>query len=123
MLIENQLSSLDQSLKLKALGVDQTSLFYWQKAKSTVHKESIMYCWTSNAVCSAFTLAELGEMVDDEEFWLVECRAEQSRASATADHLIWLLENSNIDLDGVNKRLTTPNYPPPMFEPTNWEKR
>lgn len=63
MLIENQLPTLDQSIKLKELGVDQTSLFYWQKAKSPVHKESVMFGWTSNAVCSAFTVSELGSML------------------------------------------------------------
>lgn len=121
MLIENQLSTLEQSLKLKALGVDQTSLFYWQKAKSSVHKESIMYGWTSDALCSAYTLAELGEMLND-DFWFVKWSYVQSRASAAADQLILLLEKG-INLNGVNKRLTAPNYPPRIFEPTNWEKK
>jgi hypothetical protein len=65
MKIEAQVTSLELSMILKELGVKQKSLFYWYTSESGVaHLENKpsnnKELWDS---CSAFTIAELGEML------------------------------------------------------------
>lgn len=76
MQLENQVSSLELSKKLKELGVKQKSLFYWHKSWNPMKKKEndpyIMYanCGSETYIVigdelniSAFTVAELGEML------------------------------------------------------------
>jgi len=66
-----QLTSLEESKRLKELGVPQESLFYWRVGKRTNESiirflndkkpgngDALYFDW-----CSAFTVAELGEML------------------------------------------------------------
>lgn len=57
-----QLTPLNTAIQLKKLGADQKSLFYWNQAKDGPHKEMPGFGWTSNAIASAYTVAELGVM-------------------------------------------------------------
>ena len=63
MKLENQVCSLELSQKLLTLGVKQESYFSWLKLQGHHH------VWPSSqtncADCSAFTVAELGEMLPD----------------------------------------------------------
>lgn len=64
MKLEDQVTSLELSKKLKSLNVKQESLYYWWR------KQLENYAWmrsmgyhTDSKACSAFTVAELGEML------------------------------------------------------------
>lgn len=108
MTIEQQVTNLELSKKLKALGVKQKSLWYWTD-KGLKRCEA----WDKDderILCSAFTVAELGEMlpagshsrrfkyksvmwnciVPYEDFEHGE--AGDSEANARAKALIWLIE-------------------------------
>ena len=75
MKLESQVISLEIAKKLKELGVKQESHFYWSKAfdindyftgDEPVVEELrwLEYCEMEKAkICSAFTVAELGEML------------------------------------------------------------
>lgn len=70
MYLENQVCSLDLSKRLKELGVKQDSLFCWMElgCKECGLKNEIVYVYKvtgdkPNNVYSAFTVAELGEML------------------------------------------------------------
>lgn len=74
MKLENQVTNLELSKKLKKLGVKQDSLFYWvlSKAPKLLHNNwLIVYNDCSDDILlrndkiSAFTVAELGEMLPD----------------------------------------------------------
>lgn len=123
MKLENQVTSLELSKKLKELGVKQESLFYWVHCEvvspvgdyaletkvlmdNFIHKED-------KIIASAFTVAELGEMLPHNsrtgvtmglwECWLdydsqgkgYEQQAE-TEANARAKMLIYLIENNLI---------------------------
>jgi hypothetical protein len=68
--LEKQVCSLDLAKRLKELGVKQESLFYWEGLQVDVEKMR----WRINkanknhnsAKYSAFTIAELGEMLPDQ---------------------------------------------------------
>lgn len=72
MRLEDQVCSLELAKKLKSLGVKQESLFYWCNDGEIDHWY-LAYCEKgvspdaikNNWVYSAFTLAELGEMLPD----------------------------------------------------------
>lgn len=74
MKLENQVISLDLAKRLKELGVKQGSFWYWCKiAILTGHQESVSHEWQLLArggqgleYSSAFTVAELGEMLPEE---------------------------------------------------------
>ena len=105
MTIENQVTNLELSRKLKELGVRQESLWYWQKQKSWfIHR----YKPNREEVFSAFTVAELGEIwkrknideplphigVDGWYSYLGENEVkEKTEANARGKILIYLLEN------------------------------
>ena len=121
MKLENQLTSLELSKKLKELGVKQESLFYWQgylhsnKKIELVNQENLDINYD---YCSAFTVAELGEMLPINSIrevktpnnkWLIswcgeisedgltskwERFTEDTEANARAKMLIYLLENN-----------------------------
>lgn len=70
MKLENQVTSLELSKKLKELGVKQESLFYYQGSKDEIQKEKgysldfkMPYQSQEVVNISAFTVAELGEML------------------------------------------------------------
>lgn len=61
--LENQLTSLDLSRKLKELGVKQESLFCWTTENDLEFLPSEI---RNNSVCiAAFSVAELGEMLPE----------------------------------------------------------
>lgn len=74
--LENQVVSLELAKKLKELGVEQESLFYWKEFRAFRDGEEIepnYYLKTKEEVFdsghnyfSAFTVAELGEMLPSE---------------------------------------------------------
>lgn len=65
MKLENQVCSLELSKKLKELGVKQLSVFYWniEENKVLFYPEKKLINLLYNI--SAFTVAELGEMLPD----------------------------------------------------------
>lgn len=120
MTLEQQVCSLELAQKLKELGVRQESLFYWQEYMET--KISCVFGrhrYFNGTESSAFTVAELGEMLPtevlgeltdmlptrtisggfrvnlDDEGMLY---AGKSEADARAKMLIYLLENKLITL-------------------------
>lgn len=77
MKLENQVTNLELSKKLKGLGVKQESLFYWMFSAFSKPERQIIYYedkvqlekdFVSNRydLTSAFTVAELGEMLPEE---------------------------------------------------------
>ena len=64
MRLENQVCSLELSKKLKELGVKQESEFWWCEHQDTFYIEhKSKHCNQSIGGISAFTVAELGEML------------------------------------------------------------
>lgn len=130
---EDQVTSPEPSKKLKELGVKQESLFYWVGTNDKNHKlkytDDVEYKGEGWFVYSAFTVAELGEMLDgvhvkwfphdniqDQflvlEFYLNEIRLVNNKtgkiqhraiaateANARAQMLVYLIENKLINLD------------------------
>jgi hypothetical protein len=121
MKLENQVCSLELSKKLKELGVKQESLFWWFCDGSQAHR--IIYGntdvpMTKYTLHSAFTVAELGELLplfvdtskNDKGEYYTETIAsvlgwkddqvffEKTEAGARAKMLIYLLENKLITL-------------------------
>ena len=69
MKLKNQVCNLELAQKLKSLGVKQKSIFHWHDDGSTdkpyisfEYRGSVDSIW-----CSAFTVAELGEMLPERE--------------------------------------------------------
>lgn len=124
MKLEDQVTNLELSKKLKKLGVKQESMFYWSKPISdngqpnggyfVNWKESPDFCDDDShdhKLVSAFTVAELGEMLPEFIYshrenagWYCEIRSEVNRkqdigffdteANARAKLLIYLIENN-----------------------------
>ena len=63
MKLENQVVSLELSKKLKELGVRQESLWWWEKNKSHPMTDGYVVIVSLKDCSSAFTVAELGEML------------------------------------------------------------
>lgn len=115
MRLDDQVCSLKLAKKLKELGVEQDSLFYWQKYK---HGWTIQPVWLSqhskaSATTSAFTVAELGELLEDhdgrlphylpfEKKWAHDRYpthdVAETEADARAKMLIYLLEKGPLAL-------------------------
>lgn len=110
MKLEDQVCSLELAKRLKELGVAQYSFFYWIKRKLKKHRPFVS-CLVGDhhiEIASAFTVAELGEMLPH-GFWSsksadgYDCGFEQdleqyvetkkTEADARAKMLIYLLEN------------------------------
>lgn len=132
--LEQQVVSLEYAEKLKELGVGQQSLFYWfytdaplkdgsrweLKSAKTLHDSDFEL---GDDWCSAFTVAELGEMFDRElkihsgktvyglelyycsfmessleEYWnKTHCFGGDTEANARAKMLVHLIENNLYD--------------------------
>lgn len=120
--LEQQVSNLELSQKLKELGVKQESLFVW-------YDEDDRPAWRgafkrTNEI-AAFTVSELTELLgnrgirkiswhtnDDKPFWEIQSRQlyreDKSRfrkstkgnplQNALAEHFIWLIENNHVDV-------------------------
>lgn len=68
MKLEQQCCSLQQAKRLKELGVKQKSLFYWHERHQRPQfgeriTDGVMVCNDKQNAYSAFTVAELGEML------------------------------------------------------------
>lgn len=139
MKLEQQVTSIQISKKLEELGVKQESLFYWIKdnryrldntdfelsfgtpkgAYSNDKKKIESENWLDGEIFSAFTVAELGEMLQewknlrldstkDSNGWSI-AKNETDRiyadteADARGKMLIYLLEHNLIKNDKLNK--------------------
>ncbi len=121
MKLEDQVVSLELAKKLKALNVKQESLWFWGRrgnAPARIYSEPMYETepgeWHEyQDVCSAFTVAELGEMwieleIDeplphigvDGWYWYKGEREMKARTEADARGamLVYLLENKLITL-------------------------
>ena len=126
MKLENQVCGLDLAKRLKELGVKQESLFWWVDAYENykITSEAYNEDWvvrsekngfsniSDDKKCSAFTVAELGEMLPENVCWRDyrkgygkwgfnwgDFRAEaDTEANARAKMLVYLLENKLIKL-------------------------
>ena len=121
--LEQQVTSLEPSKKLEQLGVKQESLWYWRKRSRYSKKYDICDCdgefckHEFSGEVSAFTVAELGEMLpmkyvthkssDESDGWYYAEQEDEFRlrrylgeeyteANARAKMLIYLLENNLI---------------------------
>jgi len=114
MKLEQQVTNLELSKKLKELGVEQESLFYWMTGHNNpVEKPQFGFqeMLDKDLICSAFTVAELGEELKNwllynfysmpnicDEGWEVDSRLVENlladtEANARAKMLIYLKEN------------------------------
>ena len=113
MKLEDQVCSLDLAKRLKELGVKQESLFHWGCDGSgfSYLEPSNESVWPKKWLYSAFTVAELGEMLNSFEIrsgryndqnctCFSEDRSfhEPTEANARAKCLIYLLEKKFIKL-------------------------
>lgn len=121
MKLENQVVSLELARKLKELGVKQESLFVMYNFGKDGHYEigqwnesaPHSYVYPNSEIISAFTVAELGEMLPD-EYFAHQCKTlgghtridfgdeqmvnSNTEADARAKMLIYLLENNLLTL-------------------------
>ena len=127
MKIEMQVCSLEQSIKLKKLSIKQDSHFFWvdRKEKSKlVYAKSVEFL-NSLPIYSAFTVAELGIMLDSETYtqrtgsedskyanweWINDGNETGSglfgyEVFARADMLINCLESGSLSAETCNNRL------------------
>ena len=121
MKLEQQVVSLELAKQLKELGVKQDSLFYWSKQVDQIHwglEHAKYFAVDKRQDVSAFTVAELGEMLPNQSmdltvklykgndaYW-AECHkwgkknhligGEETEAAARAKMLIWLIEEGYI---------------------------
>jgi hypothetical protein len=119
MTLQDQVTSLELSKRLKELGVKQDSLFYHVRISDTPdgRQDWLLRSSKWGDACieeySAFTVAELGEMLPSrytiihinpnrEQRWDLSYKQnywlDKSEAEARAKMLIYLLENKLIDL-------------------------
>lgn len=125
--LQKQVCSLELAKKLKELGVKQESLFYWVKENRLVYKTQTGFYLENgagfsndlfneleiyNATFSAFTVAELGEMLPSamtltrktvENSWRYpslngDSLYEKTEADARAKMLIYLIKNNFITI-------------------------
>lgn len=118
MKLESQVVSLDIAKKLKELGVKQESCFAWVDHTIDGTSESLMLLFIGGKnykkMFSAFTVAELGEMLQEEESelptylsstgeWVAVYETTliggaTTEADARGKMLIYLIENNLISL-------------------------
>lgn len=118
MKIENQVCTLEQAKRLKELGVAQDSLFYhWLDYDGYKHACVRMEKWNNGRQpdCSAFTVAELGVMLqgcesytrksDRNDYWYIyldKYEHFKTEAETRAALLIYRLERGAITAAEVN---------------------
>lgn len=61
--LQKQVCSLELSKRLRELGFNQESLFYWNEDMETIHFYESMNKKDVGYYCSAYTLTELGEEI------------------------------------------------------------
>jgi hypothetical protein len=127
MKLENQVCNLEQAARLKELGVKQDSHFFWvnRKEKSKLVYAKNIECLETLPICSAFTISELGQMLDSETGtqrngsedsgyanWEWVDNSNQlgmgmfaTEVEARADMLITLLQKNLIQVETCNERL------------------
>ena len=124
MKLEQQVCSLESAKRLKELGVRQESIFVWEIVGGNANLIPEHYASPHNILeikrYSAFTVAELGEMLPHEMsiphkahdgFWQYDeaiyslkgdsyspCFVENTEAAARAKMLIYLLENKLMEV-------------------------
>lgn len=126
MRLENQVCTLEQAKKLKALGIEQKATFYYYNNELNLLRTYSDHGYLVVNSVAAFTVAELGLILPDQfsswkyqssdgERW--DCAAEENRyyshlieyckteAEARAAMLIYLLENDHITSETVNSLL------------------
>ena len=111
MKLENQVTIKKTSQRLRELGVKQASIFYWDNKKNKLVYRSLEEPWTLEDISSAFTVAELGEMLPekcttikllDGKKWICAMKENtihftaRNEVGARAKMLIYLLENKLI---------------------------
>lgn len=129
--LKDQVCSLELAKRLKELGVKKNSLFYWDSHCIEELKTQGNYGITSDGEYSAFTVAELGEMlpviifekniknklimrkVNSNTQYVYEVKyiginqsnifLEATEADARAKMLIYLLENNYIKVEDINE--------------------
>lgn len=114
-MIENHVTSLELSKKLKEAGVKQESCFYYANKKGKIVASSYKETHSQLGFVSAFLASELGEMVKDHMSDIRPCNAgwevfrhigqnekeylvEKNMSNAMAKMLLYLLENNLIPL-------------------------
>jgi hypothetical protein len=127
MKIENQVCTLEQAKKLKELGVTAEPLFWYVIDIDPITPLDIIQKWQHSNFdqCekySAFTVAELGVMIDwnhvsqsgpykeDQHFYCfthLQDYSDKNEAIVRADMLIYLLENHLTTPEEVNQRLNS----------------
>lgn len=133
--LKKQVCSLELAKELKELGVEQESLWYWCYHQAINFSESDQYwevessCigYIKEECCSAFTVAELGELLPDGcEVWCeygkdwyvssgetpepLHCIKADTEANAKAKLLIWYLTEGAND-DNVKTDITECDMP------------
>jgi hypothetical protein len=106
MKLENQVTNLELSKRLKELGVKQESLFYWKEYDG---RWWLDYCgkpWDEfkDRWASAFTVAELGEIIGAETLSIDFVQDDITEADASAEVLIHLIENNILNFEQIIKK-------------------
>lgn len=124
--LESQVCALEYVKRLEELGVKQESLFYWCNVNNWEYKSVLRYCpqaidrelALSGYAVSAFTVAELGEMLPDNCYTQKDCATlpvewichriidenqediwiGDTEANARVKMLIYLIENKLINI-------------------------
>lgn len=118
MKLKDQVCSLELAKRLKELGIKQISLCYWWQHDNDCWDLTVsVYPTSTNNYISAFTVAELGEMLPHmintykgNREWKWECSynsgndyhsksGAETEADARAKMLIYLLENKLIEIN------------------------
>lgn len=101
--LNQQVCSLESAKCLKELGVKQESLFYWHETARLDGINNINQSKINSKYCySAFTVAELGEMLRECpqlnwcDLYTGDLIFQPTEAEARAKMLIYLLENKLI---------------------------
>ena len=127
MKVEDQVCSIELSMKLRELDVPQESLFYWNTDDDVSEKSREWYIsevLSDKDSCSAFTASELGELLplginmrrvaSDESMWWsciwnegyggitnLEYAKDIKEADARAKMIIYLIENKLIKVEDL----------------------
>lgn len=116
---EDQVCCLELAQKLKELGIDQESLFYWIPDSNGRNRWGLWHylnCPSGDVIkVAAYSVAELGELLPDwirsvrsDGYWRTEYRrtsdveewhheTERYEADARANMLIYLLKNNLLE--------------------------
>lgn len=104
MKLENQVTNLELAKKLKELGVEQESLFYWKQEAIHYWQKLDTKDLAAPSCYSAFTVAELGEILP---YWCFSTKQEKGGYSCMADYPKWNCgwQNADTEADARAKML------------------